>query len=117
MTGHPGLYYSMLFSKSFNCTMFNFFLDRNAQWVADEKWARQFGGKLLVPSPEFLQEHRELEKQIQFHPAYRVFDTRPKEKIVKNMELNFGPQHPAAHGVLRLVSEISLKLPSLRFLS
>lgn len=28
------------------------------------------------------------------------------EKTVKNMALNFGPQHPAAHGVLRLVLEL-----------
>ena len=28
------------------------------------------------------------------------------EKKVKNLTLNFGPQHPAAHGVLRLVLEI-----------
>ena len=27
-------------------------------------------------------------------------------KHVKNLTLNFGPQHPAAHGVLRLVIEI-----------
>ena len=25
---------------------------------------------------------------------------------VKNLTLNFGPQHPAAHGVLRLVIEL-----------
>ena len=25
------------------------------------------------------------------------------EKKVQNMTINFGPQHPAAHGVLRLV--------------
>jgi NADH:ubiquinone oxidoreductase subunit D len=25
---------------------------------------------------------------------------------VKNLTLNFGPQHPAAHGVLRLVLEL-----------
>jgi NADH dehydrogenase (ubiquinone) Fe-S protein 2 len=30
-----------------------------------------------------------------------------KEKAVTNMTLNFGPQHPAAHGVLRLVLELS----------
>ena len=28
------------------------------------------------------------------------------EKQIKNMMLNFGPQHPAAHGVLRLVLEM-----------
>lgn len=35
-----------------------------------------------------------------------------QEKIVQNITLNFGPQHPAAHGVLRLVltldGEVSL---------
>lgn len=30
----------------------------------------------------------------------------PTEKAVKNLTLNFGPQHPAAHGVLRLVLEL-----------
>lgn len=32
--------------------------------------------------------------------------TLPIEKRVKNMVINFGPQHPAAHGVLRLVLEL-----------
>lgn len=27
--------------------------------------------------------------------------------MVSNLTLNFGPQHPAAHGVLRLVMELS----------
>ena len=31
---------------------------------------------------------------------------RMTEKQIKNMMLNFGPQHPAAHGVLRLVLEM-----------
>lgn len=30
----------------------------------------------------------------------------PVEKTVKNVTINFGPQHPAAHGVLRLVLEL-----------
>ena len=29
-----------------------------------------------------------------------------KEQEIKNMTLNFGPQHPAAHGVLRLILEM-----------
>merc|ERR1711881_217113 len=29
------------------------------------------------------------------------------EKGIQNMILNFGPQHPAAHGVLRLILEIN----------
>lgn len=31
----------------------------------------------------------------------------PAEKDVSNLTINFGPQHPAAHGVLRLVLELS----------
>ena len=34
-----------------------------------------------------------------------------KEKFVRNLQINFGPQHPAAHGVLRSVrSEIDSDL-------
>ena len=29
-----------------------------------------------------------------------------KEKFVRNLQINFGPQHPAAHGVLRSVGQI-----------
>jgi len=31
-------------------------------------------------------------------------------KQTKTLNLNFGPQHPAAHGVLRLILELDGKL-------
>ena len=31
-------------------------------------------------------------------------------KIKKTMNLNFGPQHPAAHGVLRLILQLDGEL-------
>ena len=34
-----------------------------------------------------------------------------KEKFVRNLQINFGPQHPAAHGVLRLFEYVLIEDP------
>ncbi|MEO7410241.1 MAG: NADH-quinone oxidoreductase subunit D, partial [Sphingomicrobium sp.] len=33
-------------------------------------------------------------------------DITPGDETVQNFTINFGPQHPAAHGVLRLIMEL-----------
>ena len=41
-----------------------------------------------------------------FSSSFFYFAVPAQEKILTNMQVNFGPQHPAAHGVLRLVLEL-----------
>lgn len=42
-------------------------------------------------------------------PSYIKYQM-PPPKTIKNIKVNFGPQHPAAHGVLRLVLELDGEL-------
>ncbi|CAH1164759.1 unnamed protein product [Phaedon cochleariae] len=67
-----------------------------AKWYPDEEWMSQFDGPVMYPD------------EITKHWAMQPWNAKkaPIEKAVKNMTLNFGPQHPAAHGVLRLVLEL-----------
>ena len=39
-------------------------------------------------------------------PINIIMNNLSKQKTLKTYSLNFGPQHPAAHGVLRLVLEL-----------
>uniref|UniRef100_A0A2K6CIJ8 NADH dehydrogenase [ubiquinone] iron-sulfur protein 2, mitochondrial n=1 Tax=Macaca nemestrina TaxID=9545 RepID=A0A2K6CIJ8_MACNE len=67
------------------------------QWQPGVEWAQQFGGAAMYPSKE----------TAHWKPPPWSDVNPPKDTMVKNMTLNFGPQHPAAHGVLRLVMELS----------
>ena len=39
-------------------------------------------------------------------PPWNNISDMPVQTQVKNCIINFGPQHPAAHGVLRMVMEL-----------
>ncbi|XP_018565236.1 NADH-ubiquinone oxidoreductase 49 kDa subunit isoform X2 [Anoplophora glabripennis] len=68
----------------------------NAKWYPDAEWMAQFQGPVMYPD--------ETTKTWALQPWNAK--KAPVEKAVKNLTLNFGPQHPAAHGVLRLVLEL-----------
>ena len=44
--------------------------------------------------------------QLEPYELQRMRADREKQLEIKNFTINFGPQHPAAHGVLRLVLEL-----------
>jgi len=68
----------------------------------DEEWAGRFsGGKFGPDHPLYISKE---EYDPQPPPATGRFQL--PEKFVRNVQLNFGPQHPAAHGVLRLVLQL-----------
>lgn len=65
------------------------------KWYPDAEFIEQFKGPVMYPD-----EHTNMTL-----PPWNAKVT-PIEKSVKNLTINFGPQHPAAHGVLRLVMEL-----------
>lgn len=65
---------------------------RHARWTPGPKELQEGFGSLLGPSDGYFR----------YKPDMGVFE----ERHVRNMVLNFGPQHPAAHGVLRLILEL-----------
>ena len=67
-----------------------------ATWYPDYDWMRQFEGPILLPP----------EDKDKIPPPQWTQRKPPVEKKVRNVTINFGPQHPAAHGVLRLVLEL-----------
>lgn len=65
------------------------------KWTPDPEFIKQFSGPTLYAES--------MPKN--WKPIWNS-KVVPVEKAVKNLTLNFGPQHPAAHGVLRLVLEL-----------
>lgn len=66
------------------------------KWFPDSEYIEQFKGPVMYPD--------ETTSKWAL-PPWNAKAT-PVEKSVRNLSLNFGPQHPAAHGVLRLVLEL-----------
>uniref|UniRef100_A0A7N8XPW5 NADH dehydrogenase [ubiquinone] iron-sulfur protein 2, mitochondrial n=1 Tax=Mastacembelus armatus TaxID=205130 RepID=A0A7N8XPW5_9TELE len=72
-------------------------LSPGCAWQPDVEWTEQFAGAVMYPTAI---------NEKWSPPPWNDKDP-PAEKDVSNLTINFGPQHPAAHGVLRLVMELS----------
>lgn len=69
---------------------------RTRKWYPDRKYFETIEGTTLMPG-----------KAKWLFPRLDSNKRHVVEKLVRNVEINFGPQHPAAHGVLRLIMEVS----------
>lgn len=63
------------------------------KWMLDPEYLKKFTGPVMYPD-----EITSKWQNLPINPRAEV-----QEKEVQNVTMNFGPQHPAAHGVLRLV--------------
>lgn len=78
-------------------------------WYPDQDYVQQFGDKQVLWIPP---DHDRIKNYHMEENPYPSSGRRPEEpeKFVRNMQLNFGPQHPAAHGVLRLVLQLDAEI-------
>lgn len=67
-----------------------------ARWTPDTEWIRQFDGPVMYPD--------ETTSKWKMPPWNGKIPI--PEKTFRNVIINFGPAHPAAHGVLRMMVEL-----------
>uniref|UniRef100_A0A194AM76 Complex I-49kD n=1 Tax=Pinctada fucata TaxID=50426 RepID=A0A194AM76_PINFU len=73
------------------------------QWLPDENYYRKLGDLVMLPKETSSPSNSDA---IQYEvPEISMENFREEE--IHNITVNFGPQHPAAHGVLRLVMTIT----------
>lgn len=66
------------------------------KWYPDTDWIKDYDGPVMFPEG----------KTKYLRTGYWSGKIQPKEVEIKTVQINFGPNHPAAHGVLRLIMHL-----------
>ncbi|CAB4059673.1 NDUFS2 [Lepeophtheirus salmonis] len=79
-----------------------------AVWYPDREYLSRSAGShfFYIDVPEYKELSKEMEVLSGPRKEMHGYHDPIVEKQVKNIQVNFGPQHPAAHGVLRLVLQL-----------
>merc|ERR1711971_593406 len=82
-------------------------------WYPDRDHIKKFTGKHVLYSaepaefePGSLSHDVKDNEEVEWNVLDNFQDKDVPEMYIRNMQINFGPQHPAAHGVLRLVLQL-----------
>ncbi|XP_054720853.1 NADH-ubiquinone oxidoreductase 49 kDa subunit-like [Uloborus diversus] len=93
-SGLPSRLFFNVLNYKYGASLISF---RKKTWYPDAEFFEQFEGPVMYP---------ENFTGVKWSPILYKERVPPVEKKIQNMILNFGPQHPAAHGVLRLLLEL-----------
>ena len=101
--GYKNLIFYIIFSGLHTTTSNN-----GAHWYPDREYLRENMSRDLLIDKDL---YNTLVKDMGFAEQGEAYGRDKKdisiyEKFVRNTQINFGPQHPAAHGVLRLVLQL-----------
>ncbi|KAJ8952964.1 hypothetical protein NQ318_006581 [Aromia moschata] len=81
---------------NFNFFPFRYTIVRGLKWYPDAEFFSQFDGPVMY--------HNEITSKWKIPPYNGKKPVR--EMKIRNMVINFGPAHPAAHGCLRMITQL-----------